>query len=156
MCVCAPHHCGGGHRPPKHDTSPPPKHTPVLPSSEVKCMVGRWGLPGASYPQKPAVGSQLPPLKSKAQGPAHRCCCCSNSCWEMGILARKENGFPFLYKWKQNPGDVATLPPKCDRLPLLQFPCHPFCLLVLGTAQQVLLVLTQGVFASPPFTCIKK
>lgn len=25
-----------------------------------------------------------------------------------------------------------------------------------GTTQQILLVLTQGVFASPPFTCIKK
>lgn len=53
-----------------------------------------------------------------------------------------------------------------EKLPLpspqsvMHYLCFNFLVTVFvfgpGTAQQILLVLTQGVFASPPFTCIRK
>ena len=65
--------------------------------------------------------------------------------------------FFFLYKWKENPGEAAPLPSPQS---VMRYRCFNFLVTVFvfgpGTTPQILLVLTQGVFASPPFTCIGK
>lgn len=64
--------------------------------------------------------------------------------------------FFFLYKWKENPGEAAPPSPQS----VMHYRCFSFLVTVFvfgpGTTPQILLVLTQGVFASPPFTCIRK
>lgn len=110
---------------------PSPGREQVGPSSPTP--VGRPTLAPVRWPRQRGLRQHLCCLmECKAQGapaPPPRCCCSSDSCceeWDSRLeKKKKKNGFLFLYKWKQNPGEAAPHP-KFDTLPLLQFLSHCF------------------------------
>lgn len=107
-----------------------------------------WG-PGASRCCCPA-GRPEEPL-------SHRCCCSSDPCCEEQDSRPENNGFLFLYKMETKIQEkLPLLTSECNPLPCLRFLRHR---VVFGPGDGP--AGSPGsdpgwVFASPPFTCIKK
>lgn len=99
---------------------------PPGPRPTGRCARGLW--------HKAVLGPRCcccrPPSVRPEEPPSHRCCCSFDSCceeWDSWPGKQKWfSFFFFLYKWKENPGEAAPPPPKCDALPLLQFLSHCF------------------------------
>ena len=124
---------------------------PPGPRPTGRCARGPWhkALPG------PRCCCCRPPSVRPEEPPSHRCCCSFDSCceeWDSWPGKQKWFSFFFffLYKWKENPGEAAPLPSPQS---VMRYRCFNFLVTVFvfgpGTTPQILLVLTQGVFASP-------
>ena len=147
-------------RPPRPDCPQEPAGGPPRPQAHRELELCQGSLWHKAF-LGPRCCCRAPSVRPK-EPPSHRCCCSFNSCceeWDSWPGKQKWfSFFFFLYKWKENPGEAAPLPRPPQSV--MHYRCFNFLVTVFvfgpGTALQILLVLTQGVFASPPFTCIRK
>lgn len=124
---------------------------------------GPWGdVPGVSGIRQfwdLAAAAAAPPSVRPEEPPSHRCCCSFDSCCEeWDSWPGKQKWFSFFFFCINGKKIQEKLPPPPQSV--MHYRCFSFLVTVFvfgpGTTPQILLVLTQGVFASPPFTCIGK